>query len=876
MFQLRPYQNEAKNAILAEWDAGRRKTLLVLPTGCHAKGERVLLANGHCKKVEEVVVGDKLLGSDGKERNVLFLHSGKADLYKIIPIKGEPFTVTGDHTLTLVRTRECVNPKYPCQMRDGEIVDVMVSEWLRWSKSQKHLHKLIRSEAIPSFPLHQEVTLRIDPYFLGVLLGDGGIVRGINVTTPDAEIQKIIRQQAEHWGLRIRTAPAGAATTYFMVSDQGRRSNRLVRELRRLRLYGCHSGEKFIPDAYKYANLEKRLQLLAGLIDTDGSYTTKGYDFISKSKRMAEDVVFLCRSAGLRAKINPCVKGYRDFRGVYYRVSVSGDCAIIPCRVGRKISEPRKQKKSVLRSGFRVEPVGRGQYYGFTVDGDNRYLLSDFTITHNCGKTLVFSAVTAHQVEHGHRVLIMAHRGELLAQAADKLKEASGLDVSFEQGDSHSLGSFFPVTVGSVQSLCQEKRLAEFPQDYFQDIIVDEAHHCLSASYQRVLEHFPSANILGVTATPDRGDKKTLGQFFDSEAYEYSMSRAIREGYLCPIKARMIPLQLDIGSVGISSGDFSAGDIGCALEPYLEQIAKVMREYCRDRKTVVFLPLIATSQKFCRMLGEAGLRAAEVNGNSGDRAEILADFASGKYDVLCNSMLLTEGWDCPSVDCVVVLRPTKVRSLYQQMVGRGMRLSPGKEHLLLLDFLWLTERHDLCRPSALVAKDESIAKAIDGKIADGEFGIDLLEAEEEAEKDVLREREEALARELAEMRSKKKKLVDPIQYALSIAAEDLTSYVPTFAWEMAPPSEKQISFLENRGILPDTVRNAGLASLLIDRLKRRQEEGLATPKQIRCLERYGFRHVGTWAFEAANKLISMLAMNRWRVPQGIAPQTYTP
>ena len=492
------------------------------------------------------------------------------------------------------------------------------------------------------------------------------------------------------------------------------------------------------------------------------------------------------------------------------------------------------------------------------------------------GKTCVFSAVTAHQAEQGHRVLIMAHRGELLTQAADKLKAASGLDAAFEQGDIRSLGSFLPVTVGSVQSLCQEKRLEAFPQDYFQDIIVDEAHHCLSTSYQRVLGHFPDANILGVTATPDRGDKKTLGQFFDSQAYEYSMSRAIREGYLCPIKARMIPLQLDIGGVGISNGDFSAGDIGCALEPYLAQIAKVMREYCQGRKTVVFLPLIATSQKFCRMLNDAGLRAAEVNGGSDDRSEILTDFANGKYDVLCNSMLLTEGWDCPSVDCVVVLRPTKVRSLYQQMVGRGMRLFPGKEHLLLLDFLWLTERHDLCRPSALIAKDETIAKAIDGKIADEKFGIDLMEAEEEAEKDVLREREEALARELAEMRSKKKKLVDPIQYALSIAAEDLTSYVPTFAWEMAPPSEKQILFLENRGILPDTVRNAGLASLLIDRLKRRQEEGLATPKQIRCLERYGFRHVGTWAFEAANHIISVLANNHWRVPYGMIPAAYTP
>ncbi len=172
-------------------------------------------------------------------------------------------------------------------------------------------------------------------------------------------------------------------------------------------------------------------------------------------------------------------------------------------------------------------------------------------------------------------------------------------------------------------------------------------------------------------ATPDHGDMQDLGEYFDSKAYEYSMTDAIRDGYLCPIKAQMIPLELDINSIGISNGDFAAGEIGCALEPYLEQIAKEMLTYCQGRKTVVFLLLIATSQKFCRMLNEVGLTAAEMNGNSEDRTEVLTDFEIGKYDVLCNSMLLTEGWNCPSVDCIVILHPTKIRSLYQQMVGRG-------------------------------------------------------------------------------------------------------------------------------------------------------------------------------------------------------------
>lgn len=873
--ELRPYQAEAKQAILSAWSEGRRKTLLVLPTGCHAKGEKVLLADGRSKKVEDVQIGDQLIGADGKKRNVLLLHRGESLMYRIVPIKGEPFTVTKDHTLTLIRTRECSNPQYPSQCHAGELVDVTVTEWLRWSERKKHLHKLIRSEAIQSFPAHRNARMEIDPYFLGVIIGDGCIVHGVSVTTSDKEIRCVIFQQAELWNLRIRTEPAGKATTYFLVSDRGRRSNRLIKALRRLRLYGGRAGDKFVPDAYKYTNLAKRLEILAGLLDTDGHCTCKGYDYISKSRRLADDVAFLCRSAGLRASVKPCIKGYRDVKGVYYRVSISGDCSIIPCRVKRKIADKRQQKKSVLRTGFHAEPAGCGEYYGFTVDGDNRYLLSDFTITHNCGKTIVFSAITQEQVKKDHRVLIMAHRGELLYQAADKLKMLTGLDAAFEQGENHSLGSFFPVTVGSVQSLCQEKRLSMFPQDYFQDIIVDEAHHALSESYQRVLAHFPDANVLGVTATTDRGDKQTLGTFFDSQAYEYSMSRAIREGYLSPVKARMIPLRLDISKAGISGGDYSAADIGCVLEPYLHQIAGEMARYCRGRKTVVFLPLIATSQKFCRMLNDVGMRAAEVNGMSDDRSKILAEFENGMYDVLCNSMLLTEGWDCPAVDCIVILRPTKVRSLYQQMVGRGMRLFPGKENLLLLDFLWLTERHDLCRPSALIAKDANIAAMMDENLRNDEE-VDILEAEEDAERDVLREREEALARELAAMRSKKKKLVDPIQYALSIAAEDLTSYAPTFPWEMGPPSEKQLAFLENRGILPDTVGNAGLASLLIDRLKRRQEEGLATPKQIRCLERYGFRRVGTWQFDAASALISRLAMNHWRVPVGMTPSVYTP
>lgn len=505
---------------------------------------------------------------------------------------------------------------------------------------------------------------------------------------------------------------------------------------------------------------------------------------------------------------------------------------------------------------------------------DSGVLKTLLVLPTGCGKTIVFAKVTEDCVRRGDRVLILAHRGELLEQAADKIRQSTGLGCAVEKAEETCMGSWFRVVVGSVQSMMREKRLGQFPEDYFQTIIIDEAHHCISDSYQKVLNHFNGAKILGVTATPDRGDMRNLGSYFESLSYEYTLPKAIREGYLSPIKALTIPLKIDMTGVGVQAGDFKASDISTALDPYLQGIAQEMGKYCKDKKTVVFLPLVKTSQKFRDLLNTYGFRAAEVNGDSQDRSEVLEAFDRGEYNVLCNSMLLTEGWDCPSVDCVVVLRPTKVRSLYCQMVGRGTRLSPGKDHLLLLDFLWHTERHELCHPASLICQDEEVAKKMTEHIEQAGCPVDIEEAEKTAAEDVVAQREEALAKQLEEMKRRKKKLVDPLQFEMSIQAEDLSGYVPAFGWEMGPPSEKQKATLEKLGILPDQIENAGKAAKILDRLDKRKEEGLTTPKQIRFLEGRGFRHVGTWQFETARKLIDRIAANGWRIPQGINPQEY--
>lgn len=507
-------------------------------------------------------------------------------------------------------------------------------------------------------------------------------------------------------------------------------------------------------------------------------------------------------------------------------------------------------------------------------DGRRRTLL---VLPTGTGKTIVFSRIIANRVAAGERVLVLAHRGELLEQAADKLQKTTGLMCAVEKAEASYLGSWFRVAVGSVQTLMRPQRLKAFPEDYFNTIIIDEAHHCLSDSYQRVLEHFPGAHVLGVTATPDRTDMRNLGQYFDSLAYEYTLPAAIREGYLSPIKALTVPLKLDISQVGVAAGDYKVGELGTALEPYLEQIAYNMKNYCAGRKTVVFLPLVATSQKFRDILLANGFRAAEVNGNSEDRAQVLSDFAAGRYDVLCNSMLLTEGWDCPDVDCIIVLRPTKSRSLYCQMVGRGTRLAAGKEYLLLLDFLWHVERHELCRPASLICESEDVARRMTENLEKAAgCPEDIEAAEQQAKSDVVAEREEALAKQLREMRRRKQRLVDPLQFEMSIQAEDLSGYVPAFGWESEPASEGQTKALEKWGIFPDDVDSAGKASKLLDRLAKRRDAGLTTPKQIRFLEGRGFQHVGTWTFDSAKNLIDRIAANGWRTPIGITPATYAP
>lgn len=459
-----------------------------------------------------------------------------------------------------------------------------------------------------------------------------------------------------------------------------------------------------------------------------------------------------------------------------------------------------------------------------------------------CGKTVVFNTIAN---QRPGKTLILAHRDELIEQARDKYFKMFGDNPGKIKAMENDIR---PVTVGSVQTMCR--------RDYsgkFDTVIVDEAHHAISPSYKAVLDQFPEAKVLGVTATPDRGDKKSLARYFDGIAYEYKLKTAVSEGYLVPIMAKTIPLEIDMTQVKVSLGDFEVGSIAETLEPYLPKIAESIRVHASARKTVVFCPLISIAQELAGMIPGA----KEVNGNSQDRKEVLEWFdQAGPGAVLCNAMLLTEGWDCPSCNCVVVLRPTKIRSLYCQMVGRGTRLHPGKDNLLILDFLWLTHKHNLCRPASLVSDSDEDIETVVKKSKDEE--IDLFEAASDAEE----ARRTALAEQLRKQQRKKSQLINPLELFSVLDDIGLADYEPTFRWERDDATEKQVRALQSFGIDAEGITK-GYACAIMDRLITRRSNNLASVKQVKCLRQHGYDPID-WTFDQAARKISALAAAGWR------------
>lgn len=678
---LRPYQVTAVESALRELRANRR-ALVVMATGCHVEGQGLLMHDGSTKRVEDVVVGDRLMGPDARPRTVLSLARGEDNIVEVRPTKGRPWRVNRGHILTLVRTT-----RRPGEAKAGQVVDVAIPDWRRWSNTQRHIHKLFRVGV--EFPA-AGVPLPIKPYHLGVLIGDGSLIRGLAITSADPEMLDVAHEIAADFGLQVRTDQVDRCPVHHLHAWPGHRST-LGKVLAHLGLRGHGAADKFIPQAYKTASVEERLQLLAGLMDTDGSLHHGGYDFVSASARLADDVAFVARSVGLAAYVRACTKSCQTgASGTYYRVGISGDTWRIPCRLARKVATSRVAKKDALRTGFEVIDCGyRAPYFGFTLDGDGRYLLDDFTVTHNTGKTICFAFIAEHWRVAG-RILVLAHREELLDQAADKIASSTSLSTGIEQADRRVREPLPDVVIASVQTLLSPKRRAAFAPNAFDLVIVDEAHHGTASSYREVLGHFSTAAILGVTATPDRADGAPLSTVYGRTVFRYGIRTAVRDGYLVDIRRALeVIADLDLSRVRVRAGDFDSAELEAEMikAPAVASVADAILRRAGERPTVAFCAGVAHSKAVAAALNAR--RSGSATFASGEERDGVRDLLEGRARILCNADLTTEGFDFPPLACVALVRPTKSVGRATQQVGRGTRLSPetGKADLLVLEFV---------------------------------------------------------------------------------------------------------------------------------------------------------------------------------------------
>ena len=702
MLILRNYQEAAKAAVYEHLRDRDDNPCVVLPTGCHAAGHPILMFDGTVRPVEDIRVGDKLMGPDSRPRQVKRLCRGEDEMFRVVPRRGEPFIVNGDHILSLMSTNE--GKRWDCSQKGGEITNIRVCDYLTKARSWKHLRKLYR---VP-IDFQSSAILPLPPYILGLLIGDGHIVDTVELTTADEETADAWDNYVQSTGSRtIVRDRDNRCPTYRMITGRGKYS--IVTEvLENLGLAGCRSFNKFIPHIYLTANRNDRLQLLAGLIDSDGSRHRSGFEITTASRELTADIVFLCRSLGYSAncasKYSCCQTGAD---GWCFRIHIDGNCHEVPCRLPRKQAGRRAQKKDPLRTGFKIEACGRAQYFGFELSGDHLYVDGNFVVHHNSGKTPVIASICHDAVSLWNgRVLILAHVKELLEQATDKLRaicpevEFGVYSAGLKRRDTKQ-----SVIVAGIQSVY--KRACEL--DAFDLVIVDEAHMLPpegDGMYRQFLADArvvnPQLRVIGMTATPYRMKDGLIckaDHFLNHVCYEIGVRELIRDSYLSPLITKAGKEEIDTARLHVRGGEFIAGEVEDLMDTdeLVDSACAELVKYTDDRQSVlIFASGVHHGQHVARVLREThGVECGFVCGDTpiAERDELLGRFKAGEFKFLCNVNVLTTGFDAPNVDCVALLRPTLSPGLYYQMVGRGFRLHPGKQNCLVLDFGGNVLRH---------------------------------------------------------------------------------------------------------------------------------------------------------------------------------------
>ena len=678
MIQLRSYQEALKFEILSAWQHGFKNVLARSPTGsgkCLGKGTPVLMFDGTTRLVEEVKTGEYLMGPDSTPRQVLSTTKGVSKLYKIIPVKGDAWICNDSHILSIRHTET------------GEILDINIEEYISRSDNFKHLHKQYRT----GVEFNYQVTNH-DPYLLGLYLAEGSYSHTC-ITNPDTEILTWLEEWSIDNGMCIRKEQGkGCLSYHFSSSSRGWYDN----ELTNLRFSCTSKDDRWIPQQYLSNTRLIRLQVLAGLLDGDGHMSKSGFQIITKYPSLNRDILFLARSVGLAAyskKVKKKIKA-TDFEGEYYSISISGDCSIIPTKVKRKQSPKRLQRKNVLNTGFEIEDIGEGEYYGFEITGDRRFVLGDFTVTHN---TVLFSDLSVFLSSQSEPVCIAVHRKELVSQISLTL-------CSF--GIYHNIIASKPTIRGIIAE--QRKAFGKQWYSYKADVtvvsvdtlnsridqhrtwansikvwIIDEAAHVLKANkWGRLTEHFPNARGLGVTATPQRLDRAGLGSHakgvFDIMVHGPEVSWLIKEGYLADYKLAFPKSDYEAHLRKAASDHDYTREAMAQAAAESQIVGDVVKEYikiCNGKQAIVFASDSMSASRMELAFLNAGIPAKLLMGDTPDaeRLKAMDEYRAGYIKVLINIDLFDEGLDVPGIEAVFMARPTMSLGKYLQICGRVLR-----------------------------------------------------------------------------------------------------------------------------------------------------------------------------------------------------------
>jgi superfamily II DNA or RNA helicase len=456
------------------------------------------------------------------------------------------------------------------------------------------------------------------------------------------------------------------------------------------------------------------------------------------------------------------------------------------------------------------------------------------------GKTVTVGILIRQLIEEGviSRALFAVHRTELVKQAIDTF-ELCGLMVGREQGSHHGFALGDPhVVCTTIQSMT--KRCKRYQPDDFQLIITDEVHHAgeSNKTYSSVYDHFPDAKLVGVTATIDRPDGQSLKRF-EEVVYSYSLYDAIHDPagpFLSPVKFVRCSLGVDLRGCKTTgkNGDFAQGDLGRKIQPAIELLANAISKEIEDRKKIiVFMPDVGSSIAMADALKQLGHSSDWVSGDKPDRDSTIQRYKNGLTKILVNCQILTEGFDDKPTDCVV-LKPTRSRIAYAQMVGRGTRLCKGKSDCLILDFSHTTDM-DLIGPSSLTDCEEVDSKRAEELV---EEGVDLWQAVERAKTERKQRQEIKVPVARLDM-SYRRVEINPFELAASLGVSRAMLTNANRFGELATPAQKD--FLNKSGMADVNNMTKRQASQLIGQIIDRRNSGLCSIKQLNYLISLGMK-----------------------------------